>query len=67
MRAIELDANNLRIRSQGAWGLWGLGHKEAALNIWPFPDNLYDLVSFSTEFEYNLELAQEHDTRTDRE
>ena len=59
LRAIELDANNLRIRAQGAFGLWSLGHREAALNIWPFPDDLYDLVSASADFDYSLELAQE--------
>lgn len=58
LRAIELDSDNLRIRSQAAWGLWNLGHKEAGQSIWPFPDNLYDLVSIGTDFEYILELAQ---------
>lgn len=58
LRALELDANNLRIRSQAAWGLWNLGHKEAGESVWPFPDNLFDLVNLGTDFEYLLELAQ---------
>ena len=60
LRAIELDPDNLRIRSQAAWSLWNLGHKEAGENIWPFPDNFLGLVGFGTDFEYILELAQEN-------
>jgi TolB-like protein/lipoprotein NlpI len=58
LRAIELDPDNLRIRSQAAWSLWNLGHKKAGESVWPFPDNLFGLVSFGTDFEYVLELAQ---------
>ena len=60
LRAIELDADNLNIRGQAAWGLWNLGHKEAGLSVWPFPDNVYDLVSIGTDFEYILELAEKN-------
>jgi len=60
LRAIELDANNLRIRAQAAWGLWNLGHKEAGLSIWPFPENVYDLISIGTDFNYILEVAEEN-------
>jgi len=60
LRAIEMDPDNLRIRSQAAWGLWNLGHKKAGESVWPFPDNLLDLVEVGTDFEYVLELAQEN-------
>ena len=63
LRAIELDADNLRIRSQAAWGLWNLGHKDAGLSIWPFPENVFDLVSIGSDFDYILELAQENYAR----
>jgi TolB-like protein/lipoprotein NlpI len=63
LRAIELDADNLNIRNQAAWGLWTLGYKEAGLSVWPFPDNVYDLVSNGTDFEYILELAQNNFNR----
>ena len=63
LQAIELDPDNLRIRSQAAWGLWNLGHKEAGESVWPFPDNLLDLVGFGTDFEYILALAQENHSK----
>lgn len=58
LRSIELDTNNLRIRSQAATGLWNLGLKEAALSVWPYPDNLHELISFGTDFDHILEVAQ---------
>ena len=58
LRALEFDSTSLSSRTQAAWSLWNLGHREAGVSIWPFPDNLYDLVSFGTDFEYILELAQ---------
>ena len=58
LRGVEFDGNSLRLKSQAAWSLWNLGHQEAAVSIWPFPDNQYDLVSFGSDFEYILELAQ---------
>jgi len=58
LRALEFDSTSLSSRTQAAWSLWNLGHQEAGASIWPFPDNQYDLVSFGTDFEYILELAQ---------
>lgn len=59
LRAVEFDGAVLGFKSAAAQFLWNLGHREAGVSLWPFPSNLYDLVSFGTEFEYILELAQE--------
>ena len=59
LRGLEFDSTSLGSRAQAAWAVWNLGHREAGVSIWPFPDNQYDLVSFGTDFEYILELAQE--------
>ncbi|MCH7822582.1 MAG: tetratricopeptide repeat protein [Proteobacteria bacterium] len=59
MRGVDLDTSNFRSRSQAATGLWNLGLHDAGVAIWPRPDNLYDLVSGSTDFDYILELAQQ--------
>ncbi len=58
INALEIDPENFRLRMQAAMSLYNLGHKEAGLGIWPFPDDTYDLVSLSTNFEEQLDQAK---------
>ena len=58
LRAIDHDPANLRLRSQSSFSLWRLGFKDAALDIWPYPDNILPLINQGVDFEYRLELAQ---------
>ena len=59
LRAVEQDADNLRLRTQAADQLMSLGFSDAAIGVWPFPDDLYGVVSGGTDFAYILELAQQ--------
>lgn len=59
IRALDVSPGNLRLRMQAARSLYNLGHKEAGLSIWPFADDPYELVSLSTDFEGQLELARQ--------
>jgi tetratricopeptide (TPR) repeat protein len=59
LRAVEKDADNLNLRTQAAGNLMGLGFSDAAISVWPFPDDLFGVVSGGTDFEYILELAQQ--------
>ena len=59
LRAVDFDPANLRLRAQSSFSLWSLGFKDAALEVWPYPENLLPLVSRGVDFEYRLELAQE--------
>jgi tetratricopeptide (TPR) repeat protein len=59
LRAVDLDASNFRARSQAAVGLWNLGFREAGIAVWPFPDNLYDLINSGTDVDEILELARQ--------
>ncbi len=56
--ALDIEPTNFRLRMQAAMGLYYLGHKEAGLNVWPFPDDNYDLVSLSTNFDEQLAQAK---------
>jgi len=58
LRAIDFDPANLRLRAQSSFSLWRLGFKDAAMELWPYPENILPLVSQGTDFEYRLELAQ---------
>ncbi len=59
LRAVDLDSSSFRARSQAAAGLWNIGLRDAGISIWPRPDDLLDLVSAGTDFDYILELAQQ--------
>ena len=58
LRAVDYDPANLRLRSQSSFSLWHLGFKDAALELWPYPDNILPLINQGIDFEYRLELAQ---------
>ena len=58
LRAVDLETENLRLRSQVAVSLYNLGLHDPALAIWPYEDT-YDLVSNGSDFDYLLELAQQ--------
>ena len=36
-----------------------LGFSDAAISVWPFPDDLFGVVAGGTDFDYILELAQQ--------
>ena len=59
LRAVDMDTSSFQSRSQAATGLWNLGLHDAGVAVWPLPDNLYDLVSVGTDFDYILEIAQQ--------
>jgi len=59
LRGVDLDSASFQGRSVAATGLWNLGLHDAGIALWPLPDNLYDLVSVGTDFDYILELAQQ--------
>jgi len=57
LRAVDIEADNLRLRAQVANSLFSLEFHDAALAVWPY-DDVYNLVSSGTDFDYVLELAQ---------
>ena len=59
LNALGVEPENIRLRTQAAMSLYNLGHKEAGLSAWPFVDDPYELVSFATDFEGQLELARQ--------
>jgi len=60
LRSVDADASNVRTRSQAAGNLWNLGLKDAALNIWPYPDNLFPLLSNTDDVDESLRLTLQH-------
>ncbi len=58
LNALDAEPENMRIRAQAAMSLYNLGHSEAGLGIWPFPDDTYELVSLSTDFDAQLDQAK---------
>jgi tetratricopeptide (TPR) repeat protein len=59
LRGVDLDTDSFQARFRAAVGLWNLGLRDAGVAVWPLADNLYDLVSIGTDFDYILELAQQ--------
>ena len=60
LRSVDADASNVRTRSRAAGNLWNLGLKDAALNIWPYPDNLFPLLSNIDDVDESLRLTLQH-------
>jgi TolB-like protein/Tfp pilus assembly protein PilF len=60
LRAVDLEPESVRARSIAANTMWNLGFEDAAISIWPYPDNLYPLLSNSSDVDYVLEITQEH-------
>ena len=58
LRAIDRDARDPRLRANTAENLMRFGFSDAAINIWPFPDDLFGVIAEGTDLEYSLELAQ---------
>jgi TolB-like protein len=59
MRALDVDGSDLNLRSSVANELWDLGFEDAAIEIWPYPDNLNWLLSNTVDPQRSLELTLE--------
>jgi TolB-like protein/Tfp pilus assembly protein PilF len=60
LRAVDSAPDSVRARNTAATSLWNLGLQDAAISLWPYPDDLYPLLSSSVDAEYVLEVTQEH-------
>ena len=58
LRAVDMDPTANRSRQWAAFVTYNLGFSDLALDLWPWPDNVYPLINIGTDFEYQLELAQ---------
>ena len=54
MHALDIDGSDLNLRSSVANELWDLGFEDAAIEIWPYPDNLNWLLSNTTDAQRSL-------------
>ena len=59
MRALDLDGGDLNLRSSVSNELWDLGFEDAAIELWPYPDNLNWLLNNTTDPQRSLELMLE--------
>jgi TolB-like protein len=59
MQALDLDGSDLNLRSMVSNNLWAFGFEDAAIEIWPYPDNLNWLLGNTTDPQRSLELTLE--------
>ena len=59
MHALDFDGSDLNLRSAVANHLWYFGFEDAAVEIWPYPDNLNWLLSNTLDPQRSLELTLE--------
>jgi len=59
LHALDLDSSDVGLRSSVSNELWDLGFEDAAIEIWPYPDNLNWLLSNTTDTQRTLELTLE--------
>ena len=60
LRLVDRDSTRLVARRVVSHNLWAMELKEAALGIWPYPDNVYALVNDTSDVEEALRLALEN-------
>jgi TolB-like protein len=59
MRGVDLDNSDVNLRSAVSNQLWDLGFEDAAIEIWPYTENLNWLLSKTTDTQRGLELTLE--------
>jgi TolB-like protein len=59
MRALDLDDSDVSLRSAVSDELWDLGFEDAAIQVWPYPDNLNWLLGKTEDVQRRLELRLE--------
>ena len=59
LHALDLDSGDLQLRSSVAANLLILGFEDAAMKIWPYPDNVNWLIGNTADPQRSLELTLE--------
>ena len=57
LRVVDSDSSEVQVRSYAAYSLWNLELNDAALNMWPYPDNLFPLLSNTDDVDESLRLT----------
>ena len=66
LRALDVDGGDLQMRASVATDLFILGFEDAAMGIWPYPDNINGLLGNTRDPQRVLEMAlEDYETHPD--